>query len=179
MINCSQFSNNQKLAKLIAEMNRVCNYHADYYDKNITFQRPTEDRGYFPLLKAAIQLGQFTWKQLLLNCDMTDDIINGYALKLAKLREVYNNTEDDETKECYANLIENSTFTKYAHSYLNFYRSFFKRHGIMEQVPGNAQHNAYRVTSLGVELFKALKTQIQNNLKANDNQVEVKVIIVA
>jgi len=165
MITITNYPKNQKLAELVREMNIYCKGTKGYYDHLITFKRPTENKGYFDLLKTAIQLGTFTWDQVLLCCDNCVNIVAAYTLSIKSacntIRYEYINNHTPLSFR-WLNSITHTSFRKYSYSFGSFYRSFFNRHGIFEKAGKRGQ---YRVSQLGIELFKALNTQLLINKK--------------
>ena len=165
MITVTNYPKNQKLAELVQKMNAYCHGKKGYYDNLITFKHPREDKGYFDLLKTAIQLGTFTWDRVLLYSANSANIVANYTStikhKSSTIRSCYTNNYT-AMADMLLNELTNSSFKKYSHSYNSFYRSLFVRHGIIEKTGKRGQ---YRVTQLGIELFKALNTQMLINMK--------------
>lgn len=166
MITITNYPKNPKLAELVREMNIHCKGEKGYYDHLITFKRPTENKGYFDLLKTAIQLGTFTWDQVLLCCDNCASIVAAYTSSIKSacdiIRYEYINSVAPLSFFRWLNSTSHTSFRKYAYSFGSFYRSFFNRHGIFEKAGKRGQ---YRVSQLGIELFKALNTQLLINQK--------------
>ena len=127
---------------------KVSAHTHSYFDSRILYVRPQAIKGYGALLNAANKLGRFTWVALLVSIPHYDK----------EVREAYNSWLKYGGKLCYRKdgraYRKQTSFDSYANNYLNSYRSYFVRNGIIARVPG--KRGFYELTANGKQLLKGV-----------------------